>query len=47
MQFALLIYESPELFAARQNGDSDPYTGAWRVYYKDSLTPVYTPAQAM
>jgi len=34
MQFALLIYESPELFAARQNGENDPYLGAWRAYYK-------------
>jgi hypothetical protein len=34
MQFALLIYESPEAFAARRNGDNDPYLGAWRVYYK-------------
>jgi hypothetical protein len=34
MQFALLIYESPELFAARKNDESDPYLGAWRVYYK-------------
>jgi hypothetical protein len=34
MQFALLIYESPELFAARKNDDNDPYLGAWRAYYK-------------
>lgn len=34
MQFALLIYESPELFAARNNDDNDPYLGAWRAYYK-------------
>jgi hypothetical protein len=34
MQFALLIYESPELFATRKNDDNDPYRGAWRVYYK-------------
>jgi hypothetical protein len=33
MQFALLIYESPELFAARKNGEDDPYLGAWRAYY--------------
>ena len=31
MQFALLIYESPEAFATRKN---DSYTGAWRAYYK-------------
>jgi hypothetical protein len=34
MQFALLIYESPVAFAARKNDDVDPYTGAWRAYYK-------------
>jgi hypothetical protein len=34
MQFGLLIYETPELFAARKNDDSDPYLGAWRTYYQ-------------
>lgn len=34
MQFALLIYESPEAFASRNNEESDAYTGAWRAYYK-------------
>lgn len=34
MQFALLIYESPEAFATRSNQNLDPYTGAWRAYYK-------------
>ena len=34
MQFALLIYESPEAFAARKKGKTDPYIGAWRAYYK-------------
>lgn len=34
MQFALLIYESPETFAARKNEGSDAYTGAWRAYHK-------------
>jgi len=34
MQFAMLIYESPEAFAARNSDGSDPYTGAWRGYYK-------------
>ena len=34
MQFALLVYESPETFAARNNDDPDPYRGAWRAYYK-------------
>lgn len=34
MQFALLIYESPEVFATRKNDENDPYLGAWRAYYK-------------
>ena len=34
MQFALLIFESPQLFAARNNDESDPYLGAWRAYHK-------------
>lgn len=34
MQFALLIYESPEAFATRKSGGTDPYTGAWRAYHK-------------
>jgi hypothetical protein len=34
MQFALLVYESPEALAARNNDETDPYLGAWRAYYK-------------
>jgi hypothetical protein len=34
MQFALLVYESPEAFATRKNDETDPYIGAWRAYYK-------------
>jgi hypothetical protein len=34
MQFALLIYESPEAFATRKKEENEPYTGAWRAYYK-------------
>jgi len=34
MQFALLIYESPEAFATRKKEEDDPYIGAWRSYYK-------------
>ena len=34
MQFALLIYESPEAFAARNGDGTDTYTGAWRAYHK-------------
>src|SRR6202790_5058202 len=33
-QFALLIFESPEAFAARNNDETDPYLGAWRAYHK-------------
>jgi hypothetical protein len=34
MQFALLIYESPEAFATRKKDETDTYIGAWRAYYK-------------
>jgi hypothetical protein len=34
MQFALLMYESPEAFATRTSDENNPYTGAWRAYYK-------------
>jgi hypothetical protein len=34
MQFALLIYETPEALAARESDGTDPYTGAWRAYYQ-------------
>ena len=34
MQFALLIYHSPEEFAMRENDDNHPHLGAWRSYYK-------------
>jgi len=34
MQFALLIYESPDAFASRKNDEIEAYTGAWRTYYK-------------
>jgi hypothetical protein len=34
MQFAMLVYESPVAFAARNSDENDPYTGAWRGYYK-------------
>ncbi|HEY6272566.1 MAG TPA: YciI family protein [Terriglobales bacterium] len=33
MQFALLIYESPEAFKSRKD-ETNSYTGAWRAYYK-------------
>lgn len=34
MQFAMLIYESPEAFSTRNNDGTDSYTGAWRAYHK-------------
>ena len=34
MQFALLIYESAQGFAARKNDVNNSYIGAWRAYYK-------------
>ena len=34
MQFALLVYESPEAFATRNSDGTDPYTGAWRAYHR-------------
>jgi len=34
MQFALLIYETPQAFAARNSEKTEQYTGAWRAYYK-------------
>jgi hypothetical protein len=37
MQFALLIYESPEAFASRKSDGTDAYTGAWRAYHKALL----------
>jgi hypothetical protein len=34
MQFALLIYETPQAFATRTD-DSDSYQAAWRTYYHE------------
>jgi hypothetical protein len=34
MQFAFLVYESPEAWATRNNDLSSPYVGAWRAYHK-------------
>ena len=34
MQFALLLFESPEAFATRKAPETNPYLGAWRAYYK-------------
>jgi hypothetical protein len=37
MQYALLIYESPENFATRNSDGSDSYIAAWRAYHKAVL----------
>jgi hypothetical protein len=34
MQFALMIYHTPEEFDMRKNDYSDLHLGAWRAYYK-------------
>src|SRR5438445_6720 len=34
MKYAMLIYQTPEAFEARKNGDDDPSVGAWRAYYR-------------
>ncbi len=31
MQFALLVYESPEAFKARNGSETDPYLGAFHI----------------
>jgi hypothetical protein len=51
MQFALLIFESPEAFAARNGDENDPYLGAWRAYYKGGLSlasdALFTPSHGV
>jgi hypothetical protein len=34
MQYAMLIYETPENFESRKKRDNDDYIGAWRAYHK-------------
>ena len=34
MQYAMLIYETPENFESREKRDNDAYIGAWRAYHK-------------
>ena len=43
MQFALMIYHTPEEFDMRKDY-SHPHIGAWRAYYKRSWRPVSTSA---
>jgi len=48
MQFALLIYETPDEFASRERGPDDPYLGAWRAYYQAMIsTAVYVGGNAL
>jgi hypothetical protein len=48
MQFALLIYHSPEEFAMREKDYNDPHLGAWRSYYKALVDAgVYVSANAL
>ena len=37
MQFALLIYESPEAFELRNGDGTDPHIGSWRAYYRSMV----------
>jgi hypothetical protein len=34
VRYALLIYETPEAFARRSEGDDSPYIASWRAYYQ-------------
>jgi len=47
MQFALMIYHTPEEFAMRKNDYSDPHLGAWRAYYKALSRPASTSAPTL
>jgi hypothetical protein len=48
MQYALLIYETPDEFASRELGPDDPYQGAWRAYYQAMRsTGVYVGGDAL
>jgi len=49
MQYALLIYETPDSFANRQDErDDEPYMGAWRAYYQSMVAAgVYVGGQPL
>ena len=34
MQYAMLIYETPEALASRDKAENDSYVAAWRAYHK-------------
>ena len=48
MQFALMIYHTPEEFAMRTKEYNDPHRGAWRAYHKVLVEAgVYVGANAL
>lgn len=48
MQFAMMIYHSPEEFDMRKDDYTDPRLGAWRAYYKALVEAgVYIGANAL
>jgi hypothetical protein len=48
MQFALMIYHTPEEFDMRKVDYSDPHLGAWRAYYRALVDAgVYVGADAL
>jgi hypothetical protein len=48
MQYALLIYETPDEFASRERGSDEPYQAAWRAYYEAMRsTGVYVGGDAL
>jgi hypothetical protein len=48
MQFALMIYHTPEEFDMRKGDYTDPHLGAWRAYYKALVAGgVYVGANAL
>jgi len=48
MQFALMIYHTPEEFEMRKNDYNHPHLGAWRAYHKALVAAgVYVGASAL
>jgi hypothetical protein len=48
MQFALMIYHTPEEFEMRKNDYNHPHLGAWRAYHKALVeAKVYVGANAL
>jgi hypothetical protein len=44
MEFALMIYHTPEEFAMRTKDCNGPHLGTWRAYYKALVGPASTSA---